>query len=416
MKFRRLIQRASFALIASGFIVSAPLFAQEPKNKAPAASVARRPEPKALSKNVNNGLAWLAKQQLPNGAWGQGEESVNMGASLDHLKDKGNVADSCMAALALMRAGNTASKGPYAANVQRALEFVIGSVEKSDEKSLAITEVQGTRTQMKIGPYVDTFLGAQLLAEAKGKSGDARFEQRLERALNKVLAKIEMNQRADGTWEGQAWAPVLSQAMGAKAINRAAQAGAPVDDDVRKRAQGYAERQYDAKSGKFAGEGAGIDLYSTAASAGAMGDSVATNDAREGELRDRAINGRDEATREAAKKELAENARSRAQKAEIDRSLSQKLDDPSFVAGFGNNGGEEFLSYMLVSENLVNQGGEEWREWDTFVTANLNRVQNGDGSWTGHHCITGRTFVTSAALLVLTADRAPAPLAAKIKR
>ena len=35
------------------------------------------------------------------------------------------------------------------------------------------------------------------------------------------------------------------------------------------------------------------------------------------------------------------------------------------------------------------------------MTANLNRIQNDDGSWTGHHCITGRTFCTSTALLVL---------------
>ena len=42
-------------------------------------------------------------------------------------------------------------------------------------------------------------------------------------------------------------------------------------------------------------------------------------------------------------------------------------------------------------------------------------VQNGDGSWTGHHCITGRTFCTAAALLVLMSDRAPAPTASRLQ-
>ena len=46
----------------------------------------------------------------------------------------------------------------------------------------------------------------------------------------------------------------------------------------------------------------------------------------------------------------------------------------------------------------------------------LNRVQNDDGSWSGHHCITGRTFVTSAALMVLTIDRAPVPVAAAVEK
>jgi hypothetical protein len=37
-------------------------------------------------------------------------------------------------------------------------------------------------------------------------------------------------------------------------------------------------------------------------------------------------------------------------------------------------------------------------------------VQNQDGSWTGHHCITGQTFCTAAALLTLMADRTPVPV------
>ena len=50
------------------------------------------------------------------------------------------------------------------------------------------------------------------------------------------------------------------------------------------------------------------------------------------------------------------------------------------------------------------------------MTANMNRIQNEDGSWSGDHCITGRTFCTASALMVLTVDRAPVPVAAKIVR
>jgi hypothetical protein len=95
--------------------------------------------------------------------------------------------------------------------------------------------------------------------------------------------------------------------------------------------------------------------------------------------------------------------------------LVGRLGDDAFVRGFGNNGGEEFLSYMLIAESLVVKGGAEWTKWDQQVTALVNQVQNDDGSWTGHHCITGRTFCTAAALLVLMADRAPVPVAGKIK-
>ena len=43
----------------------------------------------------------------------------------------------------------------------------------------------------------------------------------------------------------------------------------------------------------------------------------------------------------------------------------------------------------------------------------LNRLQNGDGSWSGRHCIEGRTFCTGAALLTLMADRTPVPVPVK---
>ena len=35
----------------------------------------------------------------------------------------------------------------------------------------------------------------------------------------------------------------------------------------------------------------------------------------------------------------------------------------------------------------------------------LVSMQNNDGTWAGHHCITGRVAVTSAAVLTLVADR-----------
>ena len=97
------------------------------------------------------------------------------------------------------------------------------------------------------------------------------------------------------------------------------------------------------------------------------------------------------------------------------KSVVRRLEDERFVAGFGSNGGEEFLSYMMIGEGLVVRGGEDWQKWDKSITENLNRIQNQDGSWTGHHCITGRNFCTAAALMVLTIDRAEIPLAAKVK-
>ena len=71
---------------------------------------------------------------------------------------------------------------------------------------------------------------------------------------------------------------------------------------------------------------------------------------------------------------------------------------------------------MNIGESLAAGGGEEWQRWNRSINDNLERVQNQDGSWTGHHCITGRTFCTSAALLVLTLGSDNAPIASRLPR
>lgn len=409
----RLKLTAAVLAVMSAVAVLPQARATPPPEAKPARAVM---QPKPLGAAVEKGLAWLVEHQLPNGGWGQGEESTQMGMGAE-LKSVANVADTSMAALALLRSGTTPKAGRHSASLRRGVEFVLREIEASDQDSLYVTQIRGTRVQSKIGPYVDTFVAATLLAEVKGKMPDAPAEARLGRALAKVLAKIERNQRKDGTFSNEGWAPVLSQAMAAKGLNRAAQAGAKVDEQVLQRVEENAKQSFDASRGMAAvGAGsAGVELYGTAAGLGALGDSVSTREQKvakvQGEL---AAAPPSEENRRKAKQEM--DALAAAEKAH-DTALAanlRRLKDPSFVAGFGSNGGEEFLSYMLVSETLRAEGGAAWEEWDASMAKNLARVQNDDGSWTGHHCITGRTFCTAAALLVLMADRAPVPLASKI--
>jgi hypothetical protein len=67
----------------------------------------------------------------------------------------------------------------------------------------------------------------------------------------------------------------------------------------------------------------------------------------------------------------------------------------------------EFFSYLNVSDGLRRAGGEEWTRWNRQITAKVLALQNNDGTWAGHHCITGRVAVTGAAILNLTVDREP---------
>jgi len=376
-----------------------------------------RVKPKPISKTIERGLAWLAQRQLKGGGWGQGDEAAGMGHTMDGMRDVANVADTSMALLAFLRAGHAPNHGEYRDTVQRGLDYVLAEVEASDTDGLAVTKVTGTRVQAKIGPYADTFAALMVLTEARGQMRDGIANARLDAALKKVVKKIEQSQRADGTWDGQGWAPVLSQAMAAKGMNRAAQNGIAVSEEVLDRLEQQAHSQVNTTTRTFAADGAaGVGLYGGAAASAAARDSATTRKAKAEDMKARAkkAGGKELKSPDAPTKAEIAVAEARATQSDaaasgVEGALIANLENPQFIAGFGNNGGEEFLSYMMISETLVMKGGDEWARWDKAITSLVGGVQNEDGSWTGHHCITGRTFCTAAALLVLMGDRTPAP-------
>jgi hypothetical protein len=381
-------------------------------------------DPKPLSENVERGIGWLTEHQLESGAWGQGEESAAMGHGAK-LKDIASVADTCMATLALLRSGSTPSAGPHEKQVLAAVNYICGEIEKADKDSLSITSTRGTRVQGKLGPYIDTFMACTVLSEVQNQMPDEASHNRASAALDKVLHKIQKNQREDGTWDDRGWAATLSQSMAVKGLNRAAQAGKQVDEKVREKAEEYTRGQFDKNSKTFSAKGtAGVTLYGAASQLGALNDSVNTNEEQAAELENQPTPDPEAPTptpgpplsEDEKQRKLARFKEAKEDLAAARKAVVEKLDDKGFVAGFGSNGGEEFLSYLNIGEALVVAGGEDWKKWDQAMTENLNRIQNKDGSWTGHHCITGRTFCTSAALLVLMVDRTPVPVAVKMKQ
>jgi hypothetical protein len=420
--------------------------ASDAKSETPAKSEAAATpvKPKPLTESVRKGLAFLVGQQHENGGWGQGggwrmnlKENGGRVEGKD-VADPPDVANTCIATLALLRAGNTPK--------DRAAEFICTHVEKSDKKSLYVTDVRDTQVQTKIGPYIDTFLSSLVMAELKGKMQDDKAEQRLVAALNKVIGKMEDNQLADGSFPGNnGWASILSQGVASKGLNRAAQAGAVVKGEVLDRDNKQSAEGLDKKTGKFgspdagavasgrgvggiAGRGssapttaprpsdAGVGLYNSSARAGGLQETVNTLKGGEKKARETLESTtaskveKDKATSHLERLAMAEES----QKAAV-RGIVLQLEDKQFVAGFGSNGGEEFLSFMNISETLLAKGGADWEKWDKTVTESINRVQDKDGGWSGNHCITGRTFCTAGALLVLLADRAPVPTVAKMQ-
>jgi len=446
--------------------------AKPPADAAKSSEAGSAPDvkPKPISPGVQKGLDYLIEMQDASGGWGQGggwRQSGTGGGRVEgnDAKDRPDLGNTCIATLALIRAGNSPQEGPYAKNVARAVAFICDRVEGADKDSLYVTDVRDTQLQVKIGPYVDTFLAGLVLSELKGKMPADGSDKRLLAALDKTVSKIEKNQKSDGTFAGNnGWASVLSLGLCSKFINRAAQNDVAVSKEVLNRDFSQTVAGLDKNSGEFksaavlaastptsgvAGPGpgaiaasgrtssagfaggttigggstatfafsdAGVKLYNSAGNASRLNDlgntSALIENKANGVLASPTASADEKRN---AKDDLAKVAEIKdAQQAAVNGIIRQ-LDDKQFIAGFGNNGGEEFLSYMNISEMLVVKGGDQWHSWDKSITDNLVRVQNKDGSWSGDHCITGRTFCTSAALLTLLADRAPVPLAAKIQ-
>jgi len=331
-----------------------------------------------LDDAVLKGLKWLVSAQGADGGWGQDGGASEIVRKDVPLESQGNdVANTAMACLALMRAGNTPSDGAYRVALDRGIRFILANVEESPAEGLLVTKRSGTQIQRKLGPNIDTFLANLVLAEADGRVADAEAGRRVHQALEKCVAKIQKNQGKDGSWnQGGGWAPVIGTSLASRGLYAAQAKSAGVDPSNLALAGQYQMKRLDARGDRFeSSDGAGVQLYAAGAA-------------------------------------LEEASRAPAASAEtagkVKMAAGRQLADAAFVGGFGSMGGEEFISYMNISDSLIRAGGDDWKKWNGRIKEHLLKLQNQDGTWAGHHCITGRVACTSGAILTLLAERTAA--------
>ncbi len=232
------------------------------------------------------GLKYLLDQQHSDGGWGQGggwrQNIGNRGGGRvegPNVEDPSDLGNTCASLVTLLRAGHSPARGEHRDAAAKAFDFICRQVEDADPNSLYVTEVRDTQLQVKIGTYVDTFLAGWALSELKDRVADEAAEKRRVAALNKVVAKIERNQRNDGSFaNNNGWAAVLSQGLCSKALNLASRSGAKVSKEALDKDQKQNTAGLDRATGTFSApaspaaepSSAGVSLYREASKLGGL--------------------------------------------------------------------------------------------------------------------------------------------------
>jgi len=363
--------------------------------------------PEVVGQSLNKGLKWIIQAQNEQGGWGAG--SHNRQDIMDPLAVNADPATTSMVGMAILRNGNTFHSGEYSAQLNKALIFLLNAVETSSPESPTITTETGTQIQTKLGANIDVILTAQFLTNALDfLNDDVSLKSRVKRDLELCVAKIQKSQQTDGSFAGGSWAGVLQSALANNALESAQVAGIVVSDSILKRSREYQESNIDTKSGDVKTErGAGIVLYSVSGSARASAKSARkVEEAMEKAKATGALSQNapvtvknleaigfspDEAIGYSTSYEVYQAGKGQAQRDDV-------------MSGFGNNGGEEFLSYLQTGESMIIGKDDSWKNWYDNTSGRLLKIQNEDGSWNGHHCITSPVFCTATCLLILSVN------------
>ncbi|NUO01250.1 MAG: hypothetical protein HUU01_11605 [Saprospiraceae bacterium] len=375
---------------------------------------------KPLPAYLEKSLEWLAQAQAENGGWGAGLHSMQ------NVRDPKSVqidpATTAYVAMALLRAGNTLNTGPYSQQLVKATNCLLQIVNDAPQNHMNITTVTGTQPQQKLGQNIDVAMTVQYFARLMPYIQDDQvLSDRVGNAMDFCIQRLQGTQMADGSWNAAGWAPVLNSAMANNALELSEQVGRKVDIDALEKSRQYQSDNVrsDDAGGVATDKAAGIQLYALASAQRATAnDAKVVKEAMvESESPASAAPVLEEVVVVMEKKGYSKKEAKRMASSYIsNQKAGEMLQRDDVLSGFGNNGGEEFLSYMMTSESLVATDDKEWNNWHKRMEGLFEKIQNPDGSWSGHHCITSPVFCTAAVIMTLGADRDALVLKAEKKK
>jgi hypothetical protein len=298
------------------------------------------------------GLGWLLRAQNNDGSWGR-----EPGA-------KGEVGNTSVATLCLMAHGSTPTRGPHCTAVRRGFDWLARRTQHFNEQS---SLDRGTLLQTKLGVNADLYFVTLLYAQSLALGLDKHEDEVRQRELSAMVRTIAGLQKENGEWE-TSYEPMLTTICAWLALKQASGAGIAIEAASPRKAVRYLlEDCLERESGVFREAKWGrAERFVTQAGAVRV-------------LHGEGLGARKEVQRAAA--------------VIADMKFDQDVG--------GRTGGEEFLGALFATQALFIERDEHYAKWYPVITNGLQRSQNRDGSWQGHHCITDRVFCTACSVMTL---------------
>jgi len=290
-----------------------------------------------LRKAVEKGLAYLAKDQSPDGSFRGSRFGKHVGIT-------------ALACLAFMADGHMPDRGAYGENVKKGLSFVLRNVQ---ETGLVAADTSH-------GPMYGHGFATLFLGEAYGMTGDKRVRE----ALVKAVRLIVNTQNDEGGWRYQPVAfdadisVTICQIM---ALRSARNAGISVPKKTIDQAVAYVRRCQNPTDGGFK------YMLNSGGSAFPRSAAGVASLYYAGIYQDNAL-----------------------QRGLDYLAMNQKQ--------ITNRSGHYYYGQYYAVQVMFLAGGRYWKQWFPHVRQELLRTQQAKGNWSSNH---GDAYATAMALLVL---------------
>jgi hypothetical protein len=294
----------------------------------------------ATDEAIKNGMAWLARTQNNDGSFGSGTY-------------RGNIAVTSLAGLAFMSSGSSPGRGPYGAQIDKALVYVMENTSPSGFIAVVAASTHG--------PMYSHGFGTLFLAEAYGMTHRGEIREKLQKAVRLIID----TQNIEGGWRYQ---PVRRDAdlsvtiCQINALRAARNAGLFVPKETVDACITYVKRSQNPDGGfRYMLQGGASAFPRSAAGVVAL-QSAGEYDSKE--VRD-------------GVSYLRQYAR------EI------KL---------GNRYSHYFYGHYYAAQAMWLRGGDDWAEWYPSIRNELLRRQAPTGFWNDSIC---NEYGTAMALIIL---------------